>query len=90
MGMVISEDGVHPDPGKLRAIAEMPTPCDRQAVLRFCGMTNYLSSFCPNLSTIIQPLHNLGNEKDAFMWLPEHQAAFQQAKYLIVNAPCLS
>lgn len=90
MGMVISEDGVQPDPNKVTAISQMPQPEDRPAVLRFCGMANYLSSFCPNLSTAIQPLHNLGNEKGHFLWLPEHQTAFQRAKELIVSAPCLS
>ena len=59
MGNKISEEGVSPDPDKVLAITDMPAPVDKQGVMRFCGMVNYLNSFCPNLSKVMQPLHDL-------------------------------
>ena len=48
MGHVISDLGVKPDPSKVKAISDMPPPTDKQGVMRFCGMANYLNTFCPN------------------------------------------
>ena len=90
MGSVISEDGLHPDPLKIKAIVDMPTPEDKNAVMRFCGMANYLNSFCPNLSTVIKPLYDLTRNEQPFIWSPTHDAAFREAKDLMVKAPCLS
>ena len=90
MGSVISEAGIQVDPSKVNAIIDMPVPEDRQAVMRFCGMVNYLSSFCPNLSTEIQPLYNLVKEGHPFLWTEVQGTAFTKAKALITEAPCLS
>ena len=56
MGHVISEKGLKPDPEKLKAVLEMPTPTDVASVRRFIGFTNYLSKFLPGLSDVCKPL----------------------------------
>lgn len=61
MGHVISEQGVEPDPSMVKAITDMPGPVEKQGVMRFCGMVNYLNTFCPNLSHVIKPLFDLMN-----------------------------
>ena len=50
MGHVISDLGVKADPSKVKAISDLPPPTDKQGVMRFCGMVNYLNTLCPNLS----------------------------------------
>jgi hypothetical protein len=90
MGSVISEDGVRPDPSKVKAISEMPAPEDKHAVMRLCGMVNYLNSFCPHLSETIRPLHALTKDDQPFIWSSVHEKAFVEAKKLIVQAPCLT
>lgn len=50
MGHLFSVRGVAPDPGKVRAIVEMPAPQDAKAVLRFLGMANYLLRFVPSFA----------------------------------------
>lgn len=90
MGCVVSEKGTQPDPNKVKAITEMPPPTDKQGVLRFCGMVNYLNNFSPHLSQTIQPLFALTKEDHAFLWSPSHQTAFVAAKQLIAQAPCLA
>ena len=68
----------------------MPPPNDKQGVQRFCGMANYLNSFCPNLSPTIKPLFELTQNGHEFIWSTTHQTAFDKAKHLIANAPCLA
>ena len=89
MGHILSENGISPDPSMVAAIANMPKPEDRAAVLRFCGMVNYLSQFCPNLSQTIRPLFDITKADHEFIWSNTHQAAFDSAKGLIMQSPCL-
>ena len=90
MGHVISDLGVKPDPSKMKAISDMPPPTDKQGVMRFCGMANYLNTFCPNLSQVIKPLFDLTKQDREFIWSDVHQEAFAKAKHLIASAPCLA
>ena len=90
MGNIFSEEGVSPDPNKIRAITDMPTPKDKAAVQRFCGMINYLSPFCPNLAQTTHPLYDLTKQDSDFIWCHIHEDAFNQCKNLIASAPCLA
>ena len=90
MGNVFTEEGVSPDPNKIKAITDMPTPKDKAAVQRFCGMINYLSSFCPNLAYITKPLYDLMKQDSVFLWSATHDTAFNHSKALIATAPCLA
>ncbi len=90
MGHILSEDGVAPDPKMTQAISNMPPPTDTLGVMRFCGMVNYLSEFCPHLSQVVQPLYDLTKASHEFLWSPTHQAAFEKAKTLVIQAPCLA
>jgi hypothetical protein len=90
MGNTFSEDGVTPDPNKVKAITAMPTPSDKAGVMRFCGMVNYLSSFCPNLAQVTRPLNDLTRQNSVFVWSQTHNSAFIKCKELIASAPCLA
>ena len=89
MGNVITDEGLKPDPGKVEAIVQMPAPQNRSDVLRFIGMVNYLSPFCPNLSAVTQPLRALTQSGAVFMWATPQQEAFKAAKNLIAHTPTL-
>ena len=90
MGTIISDNGMKPDPDKEAAITQMPTPQNKPALLRFIGMANYLSPFCPNLSSVIQPLHVLTQEAVPFSWSMAQEKAFNKAKQLISSALILA
>ena len=49
LGHVIDEHGIKPDPDKVSAIMEVPTPINISEVRRFLGMVNQLSKFSPHL-----------------------------------------
>ena len=58
-GHVISDQGVKQDPAKWDTIKNMPTPTSKHELLSFLGLCNYLSTYVPDLSSILQPLHEL-------------------------------
>lgn len=50
LGHIIGQGVIKPDPAKVKAIRDMPTPENVEGLQRLLGMTTYLSKFCPNLS----------------------------------------
>jgi hypothetical protein len=89
MGHIITDSGMKPDPDKIDAIVNMPTPQNKADLLRIIGMFNYISPFCQNLSSIIQPLRALTKEGVEFQWSTIQEEALSQAKSLITSTPTL-
>ena len=56
LGHVITQDGLQPDPAKIEAIKEMPSPTDVTGVQRLNGFVNYLAKFLPGLSDVMEPI----------------------------------
>ena len=54
IGHLLTANGLKPDPSKVRAVQQMPSPADKPALLRFFGMVNYMSKFIPNLTDLTQ------------------------------------
>ena len=83
IGHRISKDGIKKDPMKTKAIDEMATPKDSDAVRRFLGHITYLSRFIPNCSAETEPLRRLiGVTKQEFQWGKDQQQAFETLKRL--------
>ncbi len=59
MGQVIDQEGIRPDPEKVRAIAEMKPPQSVPEVRRFLGMVNQLNKFSPLITERSKPLREL-------------------------------
>ena len=89
MGHRLTDKGVEPDPAKVDAITNTPTPTDKSGVQRFLGMCQYLSKFCHNLSETVLPLRDLTKENSIFLWSNNHEDAFNLAKNLIASATAL-
>ena len=63
VGHVLTEQGVKPDPEKVRAVKEMPPPTNVKELQTLLGFVQYLAKFIANLSEITSPLRQL-LEKD--------------------------
>ena len=50
-GHIISRDGIRPDPSKVKAIEDMPSPENVPQLRQVLGMVNYLGKFLPGLSS---------------------------------------
>ena len=79
-GHIVSKKGVEPDPDKLEAIRNFPSPINMTSLCSFLGMINQLAQFIPNLATYITSFHDLMKKKNAFVWLHEHEEAFRKIK----------
>lgn len=91
MGHELSSNSINPDPGKVKAIVEMPKPSDRQALQRLIGMATYLSRYVSNFSNLTAPLRELLKADNEFQWDPEyHGKAFELLKQSLSSADALA
>ena len=89
IGHVLSTDGLKADDEKLRAVVQLPPPQDKQELMRFMGMIQYLAKFIPNLSEVSAPLRKLLENDTAWHWEEEQKQRYEQLKKLVTNAPTL-
>ena len=89
-GEIFTKHGMEPDPEKVKAIVEMPTPTDKAGLLRYIGMLTYLSPYCQNLSSVLKPLRTLLQDDQEYLWSSVQNEAFAATKELISKAPVLS
>lgn len=89
MGHVITQDGLKPDPDKVKAVKNMPKPKCKQEALSLLGFINYLAKFLPKLSEVAQPLRDLTRANAQFIWSRQHDKAFEDMKKLVIQHPVL-
>jgi hypothetical protein len=56
LGHVINHDGIHTDPDKIKAVADLPEPASVHDIEVFLGKVNYYNKFIPNYSKVAKPL----------------------------------
>lgn len=90
LGFIISKEGLRPDPEKLDAIVNAPTPENISQLKSFLGMLNYYGKFIPNLSHILHPLHNLLKKGVIWKWGASCKRAFNEAKRVLLSERVLA
>ncbi|KAI0991746.1 hypothetical protein K3495_g16441, partial [Podosphaera aphanis] len=78
------------DPQKVEAVKSWNVPTTVKGVRSFLGFANFYRQFIPNFSEISQPLTDLTKKDQAFLWLKEHQEAFELLKERFITAPVLA
>ena len=90
LGYIISPQGLHMDPNKIKAIVDWPVPSNVKEVQRFIGFANFYRRFIKNFSTIVTPITQLTRKtKKEFVWSPEAQESFCLLKTRFTTAPVL-
>ena len=74
---------------KCDAIRNMKAPKSVKECHTFCGMVNFLSTFCKNLRQLLIPIYELTKKHACFAWTDRHQKAFEEIKSLLVKPPVL-
>ena len=74
---------------KCDAIRNMKAPKSVKECRTFCGMVNFLLSFCKNLRQLLIPIYELTKKHARFVWTDKHQKAFEEIKQLLVKPPVL-
>ena len=76
-GTVFTTQDMWPDPSKIQALQDLPTPNSQAKLQSFLGLINYLQPFIPSMSVKTSFLHEQLVEWD---WNPPTDAAFQCLK----------
>ena len=74
---------------KCDAIRNMKAPKSVKECRMFCGMVNFLLTFCKNLRQLLIPIYELTKKHARFVWTDKHQKAFEEIKQLLVKPPVL-
>lgn len=89
LGHLVSQDGISPDPEKVRAITNFPKPTSREDLLRFNGMATYVSRYIRNFAEITHAYRQLLKKDAPWNWAEPQQLAFDKVKQQIAGAPVL-
>ena len=74
---------------KCEAIRNLDSPKTLKQTRTFCSMVNFLSSFLPDLRTLLIPISDLQKKSKKFKWTDEAEKAFNDIKQLLINPPVL-
>lgn len=90
LGFVVNRYGLQTDPDKVAPIRDYPAPRTVREVRKFVGMTSWYRNFIPNFATRVAPVNKLIRKKQEWIWGPEQQAAFEDIKSCLMQAPTLT
>ena len=76
LGHLIKDNTITPLKDNLKSIREFPTPQKKKHVRQFLGKINFHGKYIPNVTIILEPLHNLLRKDTKFYWSNECQKAF--------------
>jgi len=85
-GYIIGAEGVKPEPKKVSAISNFPRPKDLTELRGFLGLANQLGHFIPDLAHASEILRQLLKKNVAYLWLDDHQKAFDKMKEILVSS----
>lgn len=89
LGHVIGENGVKPDPGKIVAVENFPTPRNPKNIKQFLGLAGYYRRFIPNFSKVAKPLTDLLKKTATFKWDLPQARSFDALKKALITQPIL-
>jgi len=78
-----------PNPSKVQAIAQIPTPHDKSAVHHLLGMINFLGPHIPNLAAVSTLLRELVKADVHFEWNFEAEKAWKDIKTIMATEKLL-
>ena len=84
-GFIVSAEGMKPNPERLQAIKDFPQPKNITDMRSFMGLVTQLGPFVPDIAQLTSPLRNLLKKNVAWVWLPEHQTAFDKIRQLLTS-----
>ena len=90
LGHVVSAAGVEPQPDKVTAIRNWPTPRCLRDVRAFYGLVGYYRRFIQGFATLAEPLTRLTKKGTKFFWNQDADLAFKRLKQSMLDVPTLS
>ena len=90
LGHVISESGIAASDEKVQLIKNYPTPKTQKQLRSALGLINYYRKFIRGYSKRTECLRRLLKNDVPFVWIEEHDKAFQFLKEALCSAPILA
>ena len=79
-GVILSAEGVKPDPDKVDCLYNAPAPVNQGELKSFLGLCTFMSLFIPNYSDKTAPLRELIKKNVQFKWGESQENAFKVLK----------
>jgi hypothetical protein len=89
-GFHLSEMGIQCSSDLLKSIREFPRPKNLTDLRSWFGLVNQLGNFSPDITQIMEPFRPLLQKNSCYLWLPEHEQAFNEAKRRLSSPPVLT
>ncbi|GFU21149.1 hypothetical protein TNCV_5115491 [Trichonephila clavipes] len=89
LGHLVSSNGVRPDPDKIKAVRNFPTPKNIHDIRSFLGLCSYFRMFIKGFCYLAEPLQSLLKSGVEFHWGPEEVEAFNSLKKALTSDPVL-
>ena len=89
LGYIVGRKGLSPDPVKVSAVQDFPTPTSVKNVQSFVGLCSYYRRFIQHFAMIAKPLTDLTKKNRPFVWASEQQASFDSLKKALTSPPIL-
>ena len=84
-GFIVNSTGCKPDPSKVASIRDFPAPKDLTNLRSWFGLINQFAAFGPDIKHALAPMQSLLKPKHKFLWLDEHQKAFELVKEILTK-----
>ncbi|GFV20272.1 transposon Tf2-9 polyprotein [Trichonephila clavipes] len=85
LGHHVSSNGVRPDPDKIKAVRNFPTPKNIHDIRSFLGLCSYFRRFIKGFCYLAEPLQSLLKSGVEFHWGPEEVEAFNSLKKALTS-----
>ena len=90
LGHMVSADGIQPQPDKLAAIRDWPTPHCLRDVRAFYGLGSYYRKFVKDFAKIAEPLSRMTKKNTLFTWTDETQQSIEDLKRALLDVDTLA
>lgn len=89
LGHAIGADGVRPDPNKVIAVQNFPSPGNYKNIKQFLSLVGYYRRFIKDYSKITKPLTDLLKKDKPFVWTSLQENAFNTLTHELLKEPVL-
>lgn len=89
LGHLVTQNGVKPNPDKIKAIKNYPIPSTTKQIKGFLGLLGYYRRFINNFAKITKPLTKCLKKGAKIVHDDEFKSCFDTCKNLLINEPIL-